>query len=106
MEVLGAGAAPPAGCGRAVVDGFAGSTSIALLLVGVLDPAKEAARLQDKQARLPPALSGASCGASTSGLSRAGAPRGGRECRSNGQAHLQNAVCILRRPPLGLAGPC
>ena len=49
--MLGAGAAPPAGCGRAVVDGFAGSTSVALLLVGVLDPAREAARLQDKQAR-------------------------------------------------------
>ncbi len=49
--MLEGGQAAPAGCGRAVVEGFAGSTSVALLLVGLLDPAKESARLAEKQAR-------------------------------------------------------
>jgi len=51
VEVLAGGRAPPPGCGRAVLGGYGGGTSIALLLVGLLDPAKEAARLEEKQAR-------------------------------------------------------
>ena len=49
--MLAGGRAPPPGCGRAVLGGYGGGTSIALLLVGLLDPAKEAARLEEKQAR-------------------------------------------------------
>jgi hypothetical protein len=45
-QVLGAGEEAPAGCAVNVVDE---ATSVALGLKGVLDPAKEIDKLQDKQ---------------------------------------------------------
>ena len=47
-QVLAGGEEAPGGCGVSVVDE---STTVCLALRGVLDPAKEIDKLQDKQAR-------------------------------------------------------
>ena len=48
MQVLGAGEEAPPGCAVNVVND---TTSVALGLKGVLDPAKEIDKLQEKQVR-------------------------------------------------------
>jgi valyl-tRNA synthetase len=49
VEVLATGAAPPAGCGVAIVDD---ATNVYMLLTGVLDPALEIHKLQQKVAEV------------------------------------------------------
>lgn len=62
MVVLREGEKAPLGCGVVVVDDV---TTVALLLTGLLDPAKEIEKLKVKQVRflpsLPSAISEESC---------------------------------------------